>query len=70
MKLVKLVEPQCPCHSKLFAFTASQRESGIQISVGTVAECDCGRVYKLQEHQFDGEYWEQQRQAVQGVERG
>lgn len=69
MKIIKLVEPPCPCHSKLFAYTKQVRAEGTRISLGTVVECDCGRMYKLGDHQRDGEYWEQQR-PLQGVDRG
>ena len=59
MKIVKLAEPTCSCHSKLFAYQKEATAQGRRFAVGTEVQCDCGRMYELRSGQHDGDYWQQ-----------
>lgn len=54
MKIVSHVDRPHDCHAKLRAFAEAQE---IPIWFGSIAECDCGKQYKLVDSQRDGPYW-------------
>lgn len=64
MKLVKLIEPPCPCHSRLFAYQKEAAAQGRRFALGTEVQCDCGRLYTLRNGQRDGDYWQQIKRAA------
>lgn len=54
MKLIKRVEPPCPCVAKLYEFAQSQADT---LYLGSQVECDCGQLYTMTESQRDGFFW-------------
>lgn len=59
MKLIKRVEPPCPCPIKLHEFhlTQADKDGNNAVGVGSVVECDCGQNWQLQDFRTQGKMW-------------
>lgn len=59
MKLIKGVNPPCPCMIKLAEYRMAQvDEDGNSIlGPGTIVECDCGIQYVLESTLYNGMFW-------------
>ena len=59
MHVIKRVPSACNCYDRVQAFAAAEKEAGRLLAIGSQVQCDCGKVYQLQDHQRDGLYWQQ-----------
>lgn len=59
MKLIKKVEPACPCLIKIYDFIQDQfdEHGNSLLGVGSVVECDCGQHWQLQDFRSQGKQW-------------
>lgn len=57
MRIVLHSQPPCPCAQIRDEFLRAQEARGVLFAVGSILECDCGRQYRLEEHQRDGVAW-------------
>lgn len=57
MKIVHRVSPRCDCQAKLKQLELEEAH-GDGMEIGSIVECDCGKLYRLAEHQFDGRFWQ------------
>lgn len=59
MKLIKAVEPPCPCMVKLWEFYNTQVDDNgnATLGIGSIVECDCGQEYTFSDTQRDGKFW-------------
>lgn len=59
MKLIKQVDPPCPCQIKIHEFSLTQvDENGNSIlGVGSVVECDCGQHWVYMDFPGQGKVW-------------
>ncbi len=59
MKLIKKVDPACPCLIKIYDFIQDQfdEHGNSLLGVGSVVECDCGQQWQLQDFRTQGRQW-------------
>ena len=57
MKVLHHVQPTCDCVTKLWDFY-NQLRGDSKLETGSVVECDCGKVYKLDyDQREDRGFW-------------
>lgn len=60
VKLVKAVLEGCPCRSRILELEAARRRDDLPpLWIGSVVECECGRVYRLVDDFTYGSWWEE-----------
>jgi hypothetical protein len=59
VKLIKAVEPPCPCDIKLWEFYNTQVDDhgNATLGTGSIVECDCGTEYVLNNTKLSGRFW-------------
>lgn len=59
MKLIKRVDPPCPCLIKVHEFYLAQadEDGNNTLGVGSIVECDCGQNWQLQDFRTQGKQW-------------
>ncbi len=55
MKTIQHIAAPCGCQAKLRAFAEAQETP---FHLGSIVECDCGKLYKLVDDQRDGPCWQ------------
>lgn len=59
MKLIKQVDPPCPCQIKIHEFFLTQvdENGNSTLGVGSVVECDCGQHWVYMDFPGQGKVW-------------
>lgn len=57
MKIVHRVARSCDCRTKL-KYLEQEESYGDGLEVGSIVECECGKLYKLIDDRRDGAIWQ------------